>query len=51
LKGRKPHDPNPTDPAGYKGVNPFKKESFNLTEQAKLFNENPELYKQLKAQA
>lgn len=31
--------------------NPFSKENFNLTEQAKLLKENPELYKQLKAQA
>ena len=31
--------------------NPFSKDSFNLTEQAKLLKENPELYKQLKAQA
>ena len=31
--------------------NPFSKDTFNLTEQAKLVKENPELYKQLKAQA
>ena len=31
--------------------NPFNKDTFNLTEQAKLLKENPELYKQLKAQA
>ena len=31
--------------------NPFSKDTFNLTEQAKLLKENPELYKQLKAQA
>lgn len=31
--------------------NPFSKEHFNLTEQGKLYKENPELYKQLKAQA
>lgn len=31
--------------------NPFSKKHFNLTEQAKLFSENPELYKQLKAEA
>lgn len=31
--------------------NPFAKETFNLTEQGKLLKENPELYKQLKAQA
>lgn len=32
-------------------VNPFAKETFNLTEQGKLLKENPELYKTLKAQA
>jgi len=32
-------------------VNPFAKETFNLTEQRKLLKENPELYKTLKAQA
>lgn len=31
--------------------NPFSKEHFNLTEQGRLLTENPELYKQLKAQA
>ncbi|MFD2694727.1 DUF4355 domain-containing protein, partial [Sporolactobacillus shoreicorticis] len=31
--------------------NPFSKEHFNLTEQARLFREDPELYKKLKAQA
>lgn len=31
--------------------NPFSKEHFNLTEQGKLYRENPELYKQLKAKA
>jgi chromosome segregation ATPase len=51
LKGRIPHDPNPIDPTAYKGKNPFKKETQNLTEQARLFREEPELYKQLKAQA
>jgi hypothetical protein len=33
------------------GQNPFKKETLNLTEQARLFKENPELAKQLQAQA
>lgn len=51
LKGRKPHDPNPVDPTEYQGKNPFSKEHFNLTEQAKLYRENPELYQKLKAQA
>ncbi len=32
-------------------INPFKKETFNLTEQARLLKENPELYKQMKAAA
>lgn len=31
--------------------NPFSKEHFNLTEQGRLLKENPDLYKQLKAQA
>jgi hypothetical protein len=31
--------------------NPFSKEHFNLTEQAKLYKENPSLYNTLKAQA
>jgi hypothetical protein len=35
----------------FAGKNPWKKESFNLTEQAKILKENPELAKQLKAQA
>lgn len=35
----------------YKGKNPFSKEHFNLTEQAKLEVENPDLAKQLKALA
>lgn len=33
------------------GVNPFSKESFNLTEQSKLFREDPAKYEQFKAQA
>lgn len=41
---------NPQGGAG--GIrNPFTKEHWNLTEQGKLFKENPELYKNLKAQA
>lgn len=31
--------------------NPFTKEHWNLTEQGRIYNEDPELYKQLKAQA
>jgi myosin heavy subunit len=48
LKGRKPNDNN-QPPANVK--NPFSKEHFNLTEQARLYKEDPELYRQLKAQA
>lgn len=33
------------------GVNPFKKETFNLTEQIRITNENPELAAKLKAAA
>ncbi len=33
------------------GINPFSKENFNLTEQSRLFKENPAKYKQFKAQA
>lgn len=36
---------------GKQTVNPFSKENWNLTEQGKLYKENPELYKQLKSQA
>ncbi len=32
-------------------INPFKKETFNLSEQARLYRENPELYAQMKAAA
>ncbi len=48
LKGRKPNDNN-EPPVTTK--NPFSKEHFNLTEQARLYKEDPALYKQLKAQA
>lgn len=48
LKGRKPNDNN-EPPVTTK--NPFSKEHFNLTEQARLYREDPELYKTLKAQA
>lgn len=44
-----PPKANVTNGGGAK--NPFNKDTFNLTEQAKLLKENPELYKQLKAQA
>ena len=48
LSGTPPKS-NASSNSGVK--NPFSKEHFNLTEQGKLLNENPELYKQLKAQA
>jgi hypothetical protein len=32
---------NPTGGGEFKGANPFAKETFNLTEQGKLFKENP----------
>lgn len=48
LRGRKPND-NPNPPSTVK--NPFSKEHFNLTEQGRLYREDPELYKTLKAQA
>jgi myosin heavy subunit len=49
LHGRQPNNPlgGQQQPAN----NPFKKETFNLTEQARLYREDPDLYKQLKAQA
>lgn len=40
---------NPQGGAGT--VNPFAKETWNLTEQGKLYKENPELFNHLKAQA
>lgn len=49
LGGRKPNDTN-TPPVNYP-KNPFSKEHFNLTLQAKVLKEDPELAKQLKAQA
>lgn len=42
------------DPAGGNGgnkINPFKKDTFNLTEQGKLFKENPALAKSLAQEA
>lgn len=46
--GRKPVQ---TPATGYTGKNPWKKETFNLTEQARIIKENPELAKQLQAAA
>src|SRR5690625_961242 len=42
--GGNPQGSNPTK-------NPFSKEHWNLTEQGRIYKENPELYKQLKSQA
>lgn len=47
FSGIKPIDGS-KPPQGY---NPWKKESFNLTEQGKIFKENPEQAKQLMTQA
>lgn len=46
LKGRKPNEGG-SDTQGIK--NPWSKETFNLTEQAKILKENPELAKQLQS--
>lgn len=43
--------PNPGGGGGSGQINPWKKETFNLTEQGRLLRENPELAKQLMAQA
>lgn len=48
LKGRKPNETIQTPP-GVK--NPWSKEHFNLTEQGRIFKEDPVLAKQLMAQA
>ena len=40
-----------TGAAGSPVVNPFKKESLNLTEQARLLKEQPDLYRQMRAAA
>lgn len=49
LRGRQPHQGGGNTPPTNK--NPFSDEHFNLTEQGRLLKEDPELYKQLKAQA
>lgn len=50
LKGRNPHVPPGSEtPPGQK--NPWKKETFNLTEQGRLLREDPALAKQLQAKA
>lgn len=47
VKGRDPENKDRTPPGGQK--NPWSKEHFNLTQQAKILKENPELAAQLKA--
>lgn len=41
----------PTGDGGTPTKNPFSKEHFNLTEQGRIFKEDPDLYKKLKAEA
>jgi hypothetical protein len=48
VKGK---DPNKTGTSEPGGKNPWKKETFNLTEQGKILREDPELAKQLMAAA
>lgn len=50
LKGRGTNPPGDPMPPEYK-KNPFSKEHFNLTEQGRIFRENPELAAKLKAAA
>ncbi|GFN35812.1 phage scaffolding protein [Tepidimicrobium xylanilyticum] len=50
LKGRDPNPPTDPVPDIYK-KNPFSKEHFNLTEQGRIYRENPELAAKLKAAA
>ncbi|PEL12676.1 phage scaffolding protein [Bacillus sp. AFS017336] len=49
LTGFKPN--NPPGKNNSSNTNPWAKESFNLTEQGRIMNENPELANQLMAQA
>lgn len=51
LKGKTPPGGGQHLPGGYNKPNPFSKDSFNLTEQGRLFREEPELAKQLQAQS
>lgn len=51
ISGREPNNPNPPNPTDYQGTNPWKKETLNLTKQAQIMKDNPDLAKQLKAQA
>ena len=48
LRGRTPHQDQTTPPST---KNPWKSETFNLTEQGRLLKEDPELAKKLKQQA
>lgn len=50
LKGRTPHVP-PGSEAPSNQKNPWKKDSFNLTEQGRLLREDPTLAQKLQAQA
>ena len=50
-KSQKETHYNPSGGNGGTGKNPFEKESFNLTEQGKLFRENPEQARSLAAAA
>ena len=50
LSGREPKPPTDPVPDIYK-KNPFSKEFFNLTEQGRIYRENPELAAKLKAAA
>ena len=50
-KSQKETHYNPSGGNGGTGKNPFEKESFNLTEQGKLFRENPEQARALAAAA
>lgn len=48
IKGR---EPNGAGGSGLGGKNPFSKEHFNLTEQGKIYKENPELAKRFMEEA
>src|SRR5690625_561499 len=52
-EGNGPQIVPPGNPNGGSNIkaNPFSKENWNLTEQGKLYKENPDLYKHYKAQA
>ena len=49
--GQKQQNYNPPGGTGGSGANPFAKETFNLTEQGKMFRENPEQAKAMAAAA